>query len=95
LTEEKGLCDNTGTGSVRNLRSGEEDMKRIRTVFEAEIFRLLLFVLMTAMSVWPFLADEKALSFRRIFIFFFVGWAVLIALLFLMSIILGREGGEG
>ncbi len=70
-------------------------MKRLRTVFEAEIFRLLLFVFMTVMSVWPFLADEKSLSFRRIFIFFFVGWAVLIALLFLISSILGREGGEG
>jgi hypothetical protein len=72
-------------------------MEKIREVFETEVFRLLLFIFMTLLSVWPFLADEKILSFRRVFLFLFVGWAVLIILLFLLSLVWGgwnKSGGE-
>lgn len=66
-------------------------MEKIREVFETEVFRLLLFIFMTLLSVWPFLADEKVLSFRKVVLILFVGWAVLITVLFLISVILGWQ----
>ena len=71
-------------------------MEKVRAVFETEVFRSLLFTFMTLLSVWPFLTDEKVLSFRKIFLFLFVGWAVLITFLFLISVILGWQSkGSG
>lgn len=70
-------------------------MEKIQQVLGTEIFRLLLFIFMTLLTVWPFLADEKILSFRRVFLFLFIGWTVLIILLFLLSLVWGRWNKVG
>ena len=66
-------------------------MKRIRMVLETDALKLLFFGFATALSVWPFLPERNIISFRTVLLFFFVGWAALVVLLFLMAFIYGRH----
>lgn len=72
----------------RRLRS------RVRRVVGTPAFAVLVFVISLVLFHWPYLAEEDRWTPVHLFTTMFAGWAVVIALVFLLSLFLPPSSSE-
>ncbi|MCF8040546.1 MAG: hypothetical protein K9K65_04535 [Desulfarculaceae bacterium] len=80
--------DGAAPGSGRRLRA------RVRRVVGTPAFAVLVFLISLVVFHWPYLAEEDRWTPAHLFITMFTGWAVVIALVFLLSLFLPSSGSE-
>ena len=67
-------------------------MNRLRNFLRQQEFHVLLFFAGFVLFNWPFLSLFDAESLKEVFIYFFMAWAAVIFILFLIG--RGRSGSD-